>query len=803
MTDGFKNDLIDVDYVGGEQPTHVKLEGIADQLRVAIQRLGKAVGDIYTQQTNTGSSGQYSLGELGSAGPNLNRMVGSTGWMNPGTFGRTLVSRTVTFAGHKSVGGDPPALSGFSHYNRHQFVLPDPPLVYTSSEGAETVTLTYSWAYGGAYWTIAAPGGGYTDATVTGTGKIVTRVATLSLLNASGEYHVSGSGVITTYDGLDSNEGFSVTYQYHPIPTMYDGASLNVLPDFSQTGTLCTVALVSGNTYSITLPTHTGMRSWGTLSSWTPPDEYWTYDNAAGLTHPNLNQQLLLPVVLRNNLTAGDPIPEGYIQLWDDTNGTVVENVSFTYQSTSVVYCTGATLTVGSAKYRLIVGGTSVGRTLASIASNARWHDHSGRLLLTDGMYMGHQIHHYDCLNLIDEGDGGTDTPGFSISAIGPTRNPHVQYLHRYGFEYANSLSDDTCLHNSMMGDLVLANTDQGLGTSTNSWSIYFGGYPSLGTYGGCMGYDSTDDRLEISGKPMHIGGAYNTTAAEIIRPRLASTSGPRATLNYTCQLEFESQDSGYGYGRIYSAVGSGTGVNDTESVTLTANAALNASGSWERDESGGSARLSLTNTGLELYYISASRNASAWTDAEWDDYSNEGACLFQIGASYSSSPASYHTTVLVEDGKLSFDQASDGSSNPTGSAPTQNSLYSLNIPKAWGVIGVGGANSGAPAVEDEFGVLSAEYVPGAAAELRIVLDTSVEFDDEYYCVVATVNAESSVVALTGTYSVNVSKVAASPEDTFDISVWDIVGVNQVDLDSATEPDLQICFTVFGRRTHV
>lgn len=490
MSDEFKNDIVNVNYVAGEQVTATKLEAVADQLRLAIQRLGSSVGDVLTQQTHAATLGPYSLADLSTAGPNLNRVVGSTGWLNPGTFGRNLDVKQVVFTGHQSAYDNPPIVSGYSHYNRRQFKLPDPPIVFDLPEGDSSVSFNYSYNLGPIYWTISGA-------------NPTTLVANLSDLDSTGEYHVSPDGVITLFDPLDDGDSFTVDYTFHPLPDAYDGASLNVIPDFAQTATLCTVAVVSPSIYSVTLPIHTGNRSYPDLSVSLPPDEYVTYQTGGALRHPNRNHQLLLPLVLRDNLSTGDVIPDGFIRLWDDTTGTIVEGLEFTYESTSQVNCTGADLTASSDRYRVIVSGTNLARTVYSLRENARWHDHSGRVLSPSGTYMGSRIHHYDLLNLIDEGDGGTISPGFTVSEIGPTRNPHPMYLHRYGWEYNNAWSDAGNFHNAFMGDLVLGNVDGGLGDSADSFSIYFndgGPYDSAE-----IKYDQADNRLEINGSDVYI----------------------------------------------------------------------------------------------------------------------------------------------------------------------------------------------------------------------------------------------------------------------------------------------------------
>ncbi len=525
MSDIFKNDLIDADFVAGEQPTYIKLTAVVSQLRTSINRLNRGVGDLYTQQTHIGSSGQYSIDSIPTAGPNISRMIGSSGWLNPIVFGRQLVTKTVVFVGHRSISSDPPEIKGFDHFNRREFKLPDWPIVYTSTEGAETLGLTTSHALGGAYWSIGAPGGSYVDVSATATAN---PVASLSLVNSTGDYHISSDGIITLFDPLDDNDGFAVTYKFHPVFDSYDGASLNVIPDFSQTATLCAVALITGSTYSIGLPLYTGHRGWPIASNWSPPDEFFTYDNVAGVTAGNLNQQLLLPFVLRQNLSAGDVVPEGYISLWDETDGTTVDGIEFTYVDTYTVNATGVTLTASTDRYRLVVSGCNIGRTIDRMRDNQYWHDHSGRQFSIDGLNMGQRIHHYDMLNLIDEGDDGSVTSGFTVSTAGVTRNPHSQYLHRYGWQYNNSISDPGNVDNSMLGSILFASTQNNNDLADHSYSLFFGGSP-LSSVGGRIRYfTGSPGYLEISEGNVSITEDLAVTGTTLLTDTLTASNGLR-----------------------------------------------------------------------------------------------------------------------------------------------------------------------------------------------------------------------------------------------------------------------------------
>jgi hypothetical protein len=493
MADKLKQDLVSVTFAQGEQPSAMKLNGAFAQMENAIEFINESIGDLHSRQTHLTSGGSvFYLSDQDLVGPNIGRLAGSAGWLNPRHPGRIRVTDLeVIFAGHQSAGGDPATVvsmyGSFSHLNRKEFVLPYLPILMTSTEGAASFQFQFSWT--GGSWTIGAPGVGYLD----GSAKAANRVSSINDLDSTGDYHVSGDGVITLYDGLDNGEGFKVTYSFDTVPDSYDGASLNVLPDFSQTtvGSLCTVTQIDANTFDVALPTASARRSW-TLSSWYPPVQWYPWDNAAAHADPLSGYQLTLPYSLTSSLSTGDTIPSGFIQLYDASSRTTIANLTFTYRNTTTVRVTGASLTTGSDRYRIVVVGTNAYRTLDKLREDYYWHDHSGRLLSQDGVYMGHRISHMDLLNQIDEGST-QHTAGFQPSMLGPSRNPHPQYLHRRGYKYDNETSaDERNWHNAMIGPLLMAGTDGTDDGSADSERMYFSGPTAASLF-----YDQSEDALK------------------------------------------------------------------------------------------------------------------------------------------------------------------------------------------------------------------------------------------------------------------------------------------------------------------
>lgn len=687
MADTLKRDLIDTSFVDGEQPDSNKLTSMVRQLKEAITEVGIAIGDLYSQQTFTGSSGgshPYELSMLPITGTNLSRITGPTGFLNPRHGSGTVQTLSVTFASGRSIATDPPSTYGYSHYNRSQFVLPKPPVMIISSPSSSAVSISMSWSIPLA-WTIQAPvGAGYIDATSSGTGKITTRVANLQDLAAQGDYHVAPDGTITLYSPLVQSggnaEAFTVSYRFTDLSDSYWGATLNVIPDFEQTTPLCTIALVAGTTYSVTLPAIVGRRSVPNLATWIPPNEMFTYDNASAARDPLYAEVAQLPWRLTSNLLPGDEIPAGAIYLYDETAGEILDGITFTYQSSYIVRATGRVLTVGANRYRLIVCGTDIATTLSYLRESYYSHDHSGRFMTPEGILMGNRIRHHDLLNLIDEGDNHTLEPGFAPSTIGPTRNPHPQYLHRYGFCYNSHTDDVANVHNSMLGSLLMAQADQTLGTTTDSLSIYFGGHPSVAPNqcGGRLRYRQSKDRLELTLKGLEIGyiGTGGVPSLDYQFPRLAMPCAPSTTVIYTLLQEYEPGDAGGAKVRVYQTSDSVFGGGYGLVVTVNARYLL---GSWYVDPGAAS-----TPTRFEVvgggFVVSTHGIGAAWVDADWTPSANSCVPFRALG-----DPSTGTSILLAEDATLGIVNASSAGSNPAaGAATVSNTLYAKNICKAW-----------------------------------------------------------------------------------------------------------------------
>jgi len=466
MPDAQKRDLVDVDFVGGEQPDAYKLTGMISQLKLGLEAAYKAIGDIYGQQTFTSSASgsSYNLSRLPMVGPNLSRILGSAGWLNPKMVGRIRVTQEITFHGSYGI-----SYEGWTIRGRREFRLPYPPIQITSAEGVYPITTTTSWD--ATDWNVD------TDAA----SIMQNQQATLSAVDSTGDYYVSEDGVITTFDPLEAAETVVITYDFDTIPDCYDGASFNIIPDMNQPSVLCTAALVSGTSYTITLPTVGYLVGDGTavgqkhLGHWVHRSYSSTPNEAM------LSQQLVLPSVLTDNLTSGDTIPAGFIHLYDETAEEIIDGLTFLYRSTTSVESSGVALVASSNRYRLIVAGANAAETLYHLRRGHMIHNHSGKYLASNisddpGVWTGEKISH---VHLLDAIDVGTATKGgFTVSGAGPHRNPHPQYMHRYGYQYDEGVADGSTTtgnrNNAMLGDFVIAAATGNVAIAS-TYRLYFG----------------------------------------------------------------------------------------------------------------------------------------------------------------------------------------------------------------------------------------------------------------------------------------------------------------------------------------
>jgi hypothetical protein len=801
MADKLKVDVIDVEFVAGEQPTATKLTQSVAQLKVAIDRISRAIGDLYTQQSYSGSGGIYTLEDIPTMGPNLSRLLGSGGWLNPRQQGRIRQTYQVIFAG-----GNPSGL----HERKKFFKFPFPPILFKQDgAGVDAAVGTDNWttatpssnkwgpSYNDVSWAITHPGSPYTDVVSAGPNQKIanaSRVSSLEALTAAPQFYVdyedgaiylaaglyadSGTGTsITgtapnmTLTGAGTNiattdivgatitisgsttaandgaftvasatatsisytnasgvaeafpgtwsvaEAFQIAYECDSFSDSYDGASFNIIPDVAQTTPLCTVTLVSGSTYQIVTPNAREARgrhgtAYGsvTLSNdMYPVDQTSTYSSYTTVTpanNPMGSYQITLPRFITENLSNGDVIPDGYIQIWDDTDSVILSGGAFTYVNSTTVRCAGISLTAGTTRYRLVVPGTSALSTLYHLRHGYFNHRHTGKHDTYDLTFDGHRLSHAEMIHLFDEGDNSTDSfPGFVPSSVGATRNPHPQYFHRYGYQYGNSITDTGNVDNAFLGDLILSSTSKTISIAADSYSIYFGS-PVVG---GSINYDQSDNAIKVSTKDFRVEQRVSSIGADAIGsvgervlPRIFVPMGSLPVDQYILIEEIEDSNATYGNTRLYAAsvhFGGYGGVIRTYNARWTGTA-------WSRDSSGKFAYAEVSASDeVSLYYIDATAYSS-WSDAQWTS-------LGLVGLTQTPSFSWGAYSISADNPVLKFKNVTSGAnqfvSNPDAAvAVTKNALYAKNIMKAWGRITTGGS----PSILDGFGI-SAVAVSG------------------------------------------------------------------------------------------
>jgi len=487
MADSIRNDLLNVVFSPGELPTGHKLTQAFTQVQAGIEKIGRAIGDIYSQQ---GDNVELTTPPL--VGPNLGRLVGSSGALNPEQVARVRSTVTVLYEGAPFTTS---SSNPYSYQARTELRLPYPPLYY---ESPSTVTVLRSYT-NPSFWSI----------TGAGAAAFTNLVPYLEDLATLGDYHVSDDGTITSYTGLANGQNIEVEYTFDLLPEYGINSTWSVIPDFIEDTTLCSVSLVSGSTYEIVLPvvTQRGLGGYfpaGGLSRRlgnTRRNDHlcgWVnIDNSAMATY-----QTVLPVNLVALLgpAVDKTIPGGYIQLYDEVADSILSGGVWTYVNASTVRVTGLTLEEGTARYRVIVPGTNITEVVTKLAHEFRCHSHSPRGSATfPSVLLGERILHADLLGLYDQ---GTDTEwGFVPSSIGPLRNPHTQYLHRYGYRYDIDgllYPDHGNFDNAFLGHFVLSKIDRSLSAlNDDSFSIYFGRF-GAGS-GGRIRYNHSGRVLELS----------------------------------------------------------------------------------------------------------------------------------------------------------------------------------------------------------------------------------------------------------------------------------------------------------------
>ena len=463
---------VEIEFRKGEQPSATKLTGTTKQTETAFEKVTEAVGDPWVTTGHSGTGGAFELSPEKLAQTSLARISGPSDYLSPAGASSedTTTMEVILRAGRTSWCLGVPIVKRDGNYIGPNTLVDDvfneEPLVLTGTDDA------------------------FDPAKLK---------ATLEEVNEEGAYHVDYyTGTVTSYLPSTADTTWTLTGSFFPSGLPWGTA--NVIPTWVETGALCGIVLdgiASGGqqNYTCTLPVvqnqprveastllggrrkHVSGTGSDTLS-----------DVAFIVPALGADKEYRLPISLVQNLTANDPIPEGFILLWDNAAGRVVPLVTFTYEDEKSITITApeGTLATGDETYRLLVTGASLAETVGYLSSVVRDNRHIG---LTDGssnvgtLSYTTPVSHDDLVDLYSY-----ETPSVSsrpeallfCKSTLPT-NPHPQYIHRYGWREEDTVGNSG---NAMRGDLVFTGTDSELsvgspqysGETTSTFGICFGG---------------------------------------------------------------------------------------------------------------------------------------------------------------------------------------------------------------------------------------------------------------------------------------------------------------------------------------
>jgi len=434
---------ISVEFTQGEQPSGAKFQGWAAQTEAGLNKISTIVGDVWSE--NFPSVNLFVHTERPSTIANLARLIGPASMLNPLRQGRQELTETLDAS---------TIPAGVNEFSLVDDCGCSPPLDWSGTFPAGTLSVNSS---------IETALGNISGSVFS------SRKNSKDAVTSSGDYYVDLNGRVFTFDKTGSYSG-TETYTTKMYPDTYDGATMNVIPDFNQTTPLCNATSETGY-FKVQLPTLTKYQHRDSLGNLLEPGDVGAPPNDGS------GVQALVPRVLSDttgmNLSAGDAIPEGFMYLWDDTNKEIVSGASFLYDTTSSVRVTGATLEETNTRYRLITVGNTITEHLAWLTRRFDVHDHSGR-------EHGFAINHADLSKM--HIDASTVSSEWSLTVSSPpstiSGNDHPQYLSRYG--WVSSL-DAGQYDNAMLGHLFMAAdysdfTANNYNTSAHSSKrIYFG----------------------------------------------------------------------------------------------------------------------------------------------------------------------------------------------------------------------------------------------------------------------------------------------------------------------------------------
>jgi hypothetical protein len=297
------------------------------------------------------------------------------------------------------------------------------------------------------------------------------------------------------------------------------------------------------------------------------------------------------------------------------------------------------------------------------------------------------------------------------------------------------------------------------------NWVNDVDGYRYFEAYRVSAGFGSlTMKGIAAITRKLTLGTDLLSVAADAAETRLKADHAAVADGRYTCIFESLSLGADDASVRVYITPDSSVGGTPYKTcLTITFNAKWDGT-QWERDSATyESHRVDIGATAVGVaggvaWYKYPIASASPWADTTWD--ASPGYKLLEMMI---AAPLNYYLDAKLYDGRLQF-PSSTAHTNPTiATAPTQNTLYGLNIPKAWGRVETDGA--GGVSILDSFNVDTATIV---ANNVRITYHTPMNAPG--------VGGPSYVVLLTPSGNPRFLTSKTQTNSTFDIECRDTAG---------------------------
>lgn len=440
-----------VEFVDGERPTATKFNALSAQTRRGFEALEYAIGDLQNQSwpnstpyltvpygtawhqtdiepdpTNaavgyaadpSGKKKVIGASDLGRPLDivNLARLIGPSSNLNPQvlTQGWQEISELIS---------DPDEFAS----------MPTPPHDSVHGMNRNQVGLKYPPIYDG----ISV----INDITFTGDGGVLqTFVQRIHEINEPGEYHVSLTGLITSYEPIPP--GVTATYKTDSLfwggGANYLGATFNVIPDPAQIIAGGAGIGVDGpnieGTYMLLLPPTThAQKDWDGMGT--------TLSNARDY---NTGKQLTLPEWMTGTDSTGQPlfqpgdvIPQGSIYLKCIDTNEIYNDAEYIYDTPSTLEIRNVDLGDNGCglKFCLITVGTDITTSIDDLRRKQFQHSHDRR-------FGEPFIHITSITGQLDQGNGSSwgDRKTPIAGPYYPSKIPgdyFPQYFHRDGFRY-------------------------------------------------------------------------------------------------------------------------------------------------------------------------------------------------------------------------------------------------------------------------------------------------------------------------------------------------------------------------------